>query len=376
MSRSVVSRTVVPRNRPWSPPQGRPARILLVRLSALGDVLHALPVLSALRHRLPGCHIGWAVEDRCEAVLHGRSDLDQIHVLPRQAVRAAVRGRPWRLPGVTRDFRCGLRSARYDLAIDLQGNLKSGLVTRASRAPLRLGYTRGATKELNHLHTTRRWRPPSVRQHRIERYLGLVSSLLDEPLPYRAPGFPLSPAERGAAVEQLTDAGLPTTGIALLHPGTSRFGAFKRWPPERFGRLAKRLQTRGWSVGVTVGPGEAALGEEVVRMSGGTAVLLAPAGLRDLAALIETAGLFVAADTGPLHLASLLGRPLLGLFGPKDPEIYGPYGETEAGLPGVLPTVVRDDVACRPCRLRRCADPLCMQTLAVEDVLAALPGPQ
>ena len=81
----------------------------------------------------------------------------------------------------------------------------------------------------------------------------------------------------------------------------------------------------------------------------------------------------MAADTGPLHLASLLERPLLGLFGPKDPAIYGPYGATE-GVPGLLPTIVREDVACRPCRLRRCADPLCMTTLAVEDVFAALPA--
>lgn len=371
-----MSRSAVSRNRPWSPPENRPARVLLVRLSALGDVLHALPVLSALRHRLPDCHLGWAVEDRCAPLLVGRPDLDEMHVLPRQAVRAAFRGRPWRLPGVTRDFRRGLKEAGYDVAIDLQGNLKSGLVTRASGAALRLGYARGATKELNHLHSTRRWRPPDAKQHRIERYLGLVSSLLDEPLAYRAPGFPLSDEERQGAARQLVAAGLPLSGTALLHPGTSGFGAFKRWPPQRFGLLAARLRQRGWQVGVTVGPGEAALGAEVVRMSGDKAVLLEPAGLRDLAALIETAGLFVAADTGPLHLASLLKRPLLGLFGPKDPQIYGPYGETQAGLPGVLPTIVRDDVACRPCRLRRCADPLCMKTLAVEDVLAALPGKQ
>jgi ADP-heptose:LPS heptosyltransferase len=313
------------------------------------------------------------VEDRCAPVLLEREDLDAIHVLPRQSVRRAVRGRPWRLPSVTRDFRLGLQGARYDVAIDLQGNLKSGLVTRASGASLRLGYARGATKELNHLHTTRRWRPPTAPQHRIERYLGLVSALLGEALPYRAPGFPLSAAERRSAAELLAQRGLPPSGTALLHPGTSGFGSFKRWPPAHFGLLAQQLAERGWSVGVTVGPGEAALGEEVVRVSAGRATLLAPDGLRSLAALIETAGLFVAADTGPLHLASLLERPLLGLFGPKDPAIYGPYGETD-GVPGVLPTIVRGDVACRPCRLRRCGDPLCMKTMTVEDVLAALPG--
>ena len=368
-----MSRSATPRNRPWSPPEDRPARILLVRLSALGDVLHALPVLSALRHRLPGSHIGWAVEDRCEAVLQGRTDLDSVHVLPRQAVRRAFRGRPWRLPGVTRAFRQELRATRYDVAIDLQGNLKSGLVTRVSGAALRLGYARGAAKELNHLHTTRRWRPPNGTQHRIERYLGLVSSLLGERLPYRPPGFPLSDAERSAASGLLQGAGLPQSGAILLHPGTSGFGKFKRWPAARFGLLAKKLAARGWSVGVTVGPEEAALGGDVARISGGHAAVLEPESLRSLAALIETAGLFVAADTGPLHLASLLDRPLLGLFGPKDPAIYGPYGET-GSRPGVLPTIVRDDVACRPCRLRRCADPLCMTTLAVEDVIAALPA--
>ena len=167
-------------------------------------------------------------------------------------------------------------------------------------------------------------------------------------------------------------AGLPRSGYVLLHPGTSGFGAFKRWPADRYAAVARRLRDDGRAVAVTHGPGEEELAAAVQRACGRPLPRLRPPSLRVLAEVIRGAGCFVAADTGPLHLAALVGTPLLGLFGPKDPAVYGPYGVRADGNPGLLPVLTQGDVACRPCSLRRCPNPLCMRTLPPGRVLEAI----
>lgn len=357
----------------WLPPQDRPARILIVRLSALGDVLHALPVLSALRARFPEARIDWAVEDKAAGLIEGRPDLSEALVLPRRDLNAAARGLPnpaalWRLG---RGFVRTMRARAYDVALDLQGNFKSGMVTRLSGAGLRFGLARPDAREGNQLFTSRRAAIAPALRHRVERNLALASALVGESLPYVPPGFPVPEATGREVTALLERHEIGARRFAVLHPGTSGFGAFKRWPPERFAALARRLAADGQAVLVTYGPGEQALAEAVVDQARGAACALAPPSLHALAEVIRRAALFVAADTGPLHLAALVGTPLLGLFGPKDPAIYGPYGLRTDGTPGLLPVLTQDDVACRPCTLRRCADPLCMRTLAPERVFEA-----
>ena len=359
----------------WLPPKGRPPRLLIVRLSALGDVLHALPVLSALRNRFPEARIDWVVEDRAADLLRGRKDLDRVVAFPRQRLSTALRGlpHPLELARVGRSFVRELRAGDYDVALDLQGNLKSGAVLRASGATLRFGLDRPAAREGSHFFSQRRALPPTDRPHRVQRNLALASALLGEDLPYVSPGFPTAATDRAAADRLRTTAGL-NGDYVVLHPGTSEFGAFKRWPAERFGALARKLGADGRSVIVTSGPGEQELVQRVVEGSGGRAQALPTPSLLVLAEVIRGAAGFVSGDTGPLHLAALLGTPLLGLFGPKDPEIYGPYGRRVDGTAGLLDVLTREDVACRPCRLRRCGDPLCMNTLEPERVYAALRG--
>jgi len=359
---------------PWLPPRGRPARILIVRLSALGDVLHALPVLTALRARFPTARIDWAVEDRAVDLLRQRSDLDRILPFPRKALSKSLRGvpRPLSLMRTARGFMREARAGDYDVALDLQGNLKSGAVTRASGATLRFGLGGKDAREGNRWFTQRRFLPaPSVR-HRVERNLALASALVGETLPYLPPGFPVSDEDQATARSLMEAADALPGQYVVLHPGTSGFGAFKRWPPERFAALARALQADGSRVLITHGPGEDALAEAVARETNGIATPLATSGLGVLAEVIRSARAFVAADTGPLHLASLVGTPLLGLFGPKDPEIYGPYGLRSDGTVGLLDVHTQADVACRPCTLRKCADPLCMTTMEPAQVHAAL----
>jgi ADP-heptose:LPS heptosyltransferase len=153
--------------------------------------------------------------------------------------------------------------------------------------------------------------------------------------------------------------------IAVLHPGTSAFGAFKRWPADRFGQLAVRLH-EGFGIPslVTWGPGEESLAETAVAASDGKA-LVAPGtrSILELAGLIGCGVLFVAADSGPLHLANLLGIPCVALFGPKDPAVYRPYFQPSA--------VVQTGACCSPCSLRKCDDPICMTEMGVEAVYEA-----
>ena len=358
----------------WLPPADRPPRILIVRLSALGDVLHALPVLSALRERFPSGHIAWAVEDRAVQLLRHRTDLDRVLTFPRQALSGALRGRPRPLDlmRTARGYVADMRAGDYDDALDLQGNLKSGAVTRASGARLRFGLGGEDAREGNRFFTQRRAAPTAGRSHRVERNLAVAGALLGEALPYVPPGFPTGAEDTEAAAGLLAEVGASPGGYVAFHPGTSGFGAFKRWPAGRHGSLARAVAAAGRRVLITHGPGEEALAAAVVRASDGAATPLATSGLGVLAEVIRGAAAFVAADTGPLHLAGLVGTPLLGLFGPKDPRVYGPYGVRADGTPGVLEVVTRDDVACRPCALRKCGDPLCMTTLAPEDVHAAL----
>ncbi len=221
----------------WFPSAGRPARLLIIRLSALGDVLHALPVLSALRARFPGARIDWAVEDRAAALLQSRPDLDRVLVFPRKRLSAALRGlpRPAAAVDAAGGFVRAMRARAYDVALDLQGNLKSGLVLRASGAALRFGPGGKAAREGNRIFSQRRAIPPPSAVHRVERGLALASALVGERLPYVPPGFPVAEGDREAAARCLAATSVPASGGAyvVLQPGTSGFGAFTRSPPAR-----------------------------------------------------------------------------------------------------------------------------------------------
>jgi heptosyltransferase-1 len=309
-------------------------RLLLVRLSALGDVTMALHVLSALKARDPGIRVSWLVEDRFRGLLEGHPQIDILHVYERRRVR--VPHRLW-------TFVRGLRRERYDVTLDLQGNLKSGLLARLAGAKRTLSLDAPLAREGNRLLVRERVPPPEG--HRLKAYLALVDRVL-------GPGpSPLAvlPAEGEAH------------GAVVLHPGVSRFGAFKRWPAASFADLGDRLAGRlGTGVILTAGPGERADAEEVRRRMRREASIAEPKGLRALAGLLKGARLFVASDTGPAHIAAALGVPTVTLFGPKDPEVMAPVGARA--------TAVRAGVRCSPCALRSCPDPVCMTNLTVDLV--------
>ena len=305
-------------------------RIVLVKLSSLGDVVHALPVAATLRAERPTAHLAWVVERREAAVLHGHPALDEIIVIDTRTWRRARR--PAALATVLGEVRAvlrRLRAARFDVAIDLQGLIKSGAVARATGAPLRIGFHRGWGREpLGAVFTNRHVVPPPSARHVVEQYLALLAPLEIERarLDFRLPTV----EQAEARVEDwLATVGLkPRERLVVLNPGAGR--ADKQWPVEQFATLAAGLvQDAGARVVVVWGPGEEAAARRIVTSGGvnGPRPLLAPAtDLYELIALLRRASVVVAADTGPLHLAAAVGTPCVGLYGPTTPARNGPYG--------------------------------------------------
>jgi ADP-heptose:LPS heptosyltransferase len=346
------------------PPSRDRERILLIRLSAIGDVIQALFGLAALRASRPDAHLGFLVEDRAASLVEGHPDLDRVHVFPRKSWQSGLLSAPGTVVGEAAGFVSALRRERYGVAVDLQGNLKGGVLSRLTGAPRRIGLAAGFGKEGNHRFQTEWVTLPPGPVHRVRRVFELLAPLGVAGLA-GTPRVPVAEEDRELAASFLEEAGLGRGGFAILHPGTSGFGEYKRWAPERFGELAARLATEtGLPSVVTWGPGEEDLADRVVDAAAGEA-RLAPATPRfvSLAAFAEAAALFVGADTGAIHLAALVGAPTVGLFGPKDPRVYAPWGPRTA--------VVHKGVDCSPCPSRTCDDPVCMTSMTVDDVLSS-----
>jgi lipopolysaccharide heptosyltransferase I len=226
-----------------------------------------------------------------------------------------------------------LRTARFDVAIDLQGLVKSGVITAATRAPLRIGFAASQCRErMNTLFTNRRVTPPESARHVVDRYLALVEPLGVGAGPVEFP-LPADAAAEARIDEFLIGAGVKSRHrLVVLNPGAGR--ADKRWSGPRFRTLAHRLvDEAAATVLVTWGPNE--LGEARAIADGGPAgrVVLAPStNLDELLAVLRRASVVVAGDTGPLHLAAALGRTCVGLYGPTSVERNGPYGQTASAL--------------------------------------------
>jgi ADP-heptose:LPS heptosyltransferase len=304
-----------------------PRTYLLVRLSAIGDVINALPSLSLLRRAEPDARIVFVVEDKAKDAVVGHPDADQVIVFPRRRWSRLLRsGRIPTLLGELAGYLRRLRREKIDVSLDLQGNLKGALHSLLSGAPRRLGFSRGHTYELNHWFSTEQVEPPADRPHRVEKFASLLGPLgISGALLFRLPATDAAAAPIDSYLKEI---GLDRRPFVVLHPGTSGHGTEKRWPPDRFGRLAERIvEELKLGAVVTWGPGEEPLAREVCLVSRNRAKLgPRTASLLELAELIRRSTLFVSGDTGPMHLAGACGVRCLALFGPKNPDLYRPYG--------------------------------------------------
>ncbi|MGH9379887.1 MAG: glycosyltransferase family 9 protein [Thermoanaerobaculia bacterium] len=299
-------------------------RILILKTSALGDVVHALPVLTELRRRLPDARIGWVVEEAFAPLLEGRPDLDA--VIP-------VRTRIWRRPaawgqavGEIVRFVRALQAFSPDVALDLMGNHKGGFLAALTLADRRVGLARPFRREPSSaLWINQPVTPAGV--HAVERNLATLQALGIEAGTIDFGGerlFPEPPAPE------------ETEGFILLHPGAG--WGNKRYPPADWAAVARLLGERlGLPTAVACAPGEEALAEAVAAASDGHARIESLPTLDRLAHRLRQARLVLAGDTGPLHLAHALGTPVLAVMGPTDPARHGPYGSPERAIFHRLP---------------------------------------
>ncbi len=340
-----------------------PKRVLIVRLSALGDVLHCLPALAAIRQSWPETTIDWVCEPMGASLIEGHPDLDHVIRFPRKEVLRHLKKRASMVPAFERgqQFVDTLRRHRYDLLLDLQGNLRSAVVSRLARSRRRVGHHRRETKEFSWALGGRRPSQQAGAVHRVEKNVHLIRQLGfhgDTP----AGALPAYAEETTHLRAILGPVGPAPT---LLHPFVSTFGRFKEWPGGRYAQLARSLAHRGHRVLITAAPEDDERRNQILELAGGSAERAPETrSTRELAALIRLSRGVIAADTGPLHLAAFAQVPVVGLFGPKDPEVYGPWSSRSA--------VRRAAVPCSPCRLRRCDHAICMTSISVSSVLAAV----
>jgi heptosyltransferase-1 len=333
-------------------------RFLIVRLGALGDVVHAIPVAAAIRRAFPKARIDWLVSAKHRAIL------DLVPVVDRRLIvndRGDAAGGT-SLIGALRE----LRRAQYDVAIDLQGLIKSALLARGSGAQRVIGFTSAYAREsLAHLLYTDTYDPGRggiydrrETRHVVEINLALLSVIGVAPGP---PAFPIEPVASQAASRAAEQTG---GRYALLNPGAA--WPNKRWPTNRFGELAAALKDQHDLMSVVLcGPGEESLARETVAASAGAAVITGNTTIADVVALARGAAIMVSGDTGPTHIATAVGTPVVGIYGPTRPVRNGPL------LPDDL-TVSRDDI-CECHHLRRCKlDRMCLLDIETREVLSAV----
>ncbi len=323
---------------------------LIVRLGALGDIVHAVPAAAALRRAYPDARIDWLVDARHRSIVDLMTVVDRAIVLERASV------------GGWLDVTRRLRQTRYDAAMDFQGLLKSAILARASGAARVVGFSvwhlREKTARPFYTDTDRRARLEA--DHVILKNLRLLSAIgvHDERIE-----FPLAEVDSPAltAVQTMLGEG---RRFALINPGAA--WPNKRWPAERYGEVASFIQEiRGLPSFVLWGPGEEGLAGAVVDASAGAARIAPRTGLADLLALSRAASLMISGDTGPLHIAAAAGTPIVAIFGPTDPHRNGPWDHDDVA--------VSRFGACGCHYERRCRQQeWCLDSVGVAEITAAV----
>jgi heptosyltransferase-1 len=332
----------------------REHRILLVRTSALGDIVHALPVLAALERALPKATLAWVVDEAFAPLLDRHAWLDRVIPVPLRRWRRGGSGRARELGRFVRE----LRRFRADVAIDLMGNHKGALLARLSGARRRIGARAADRREPSSALWTNL--PVAVSaEHAVERALALLAPL----------GVPVAPVDFGAAALACGRELVPAYDYLYLHPGAA--WGNKRYPPVLWGQAAAEL-ARATRLPVEVGaaPGEEGLADAVVAASGGAARRFDAPTLAHLAGALRGARLVLAGDTGATHLARAFGVGVVAVHGPTDPARHGPWGAPESAVYRRLP--------CSFCHRAMAASKACLESLpprfVVERALAVLSG--
>lgn len=332
------------------------ANILIVKLSAIGDVIHALPVAGALKQHFPQARITWVVEKPAYDLLTNNPHIEEIIIFDKPRFKT-LQGLCQNAPA----FIQNLHSRRFDLALDLQGLFKSAAISYLSGAPRRLVYCN--TREMSHLFAQKVC-GPHAKGHIVEQYLDVV----------RALGCHVQQAQWAIqptiAEQQSAEAIAMQAGFSLDEPyvvfAPGANWPNKRWPADHFAAIADWLASQGYKAVIVGGPGDQELARAI--MAGAAVkptVIVGQTTLKQLAYITSKARALIGGDTGPTHLAAAMKTPVIALMGPTDAQRNGPYGQLDRALATTH--------SCHGCWKRSCSKNLdCLAGISVESVRTAL----
>jgi len=330
-----------------------PHKILIIKPSSLGDVVHSLPFLNVLKDNFPKAEIHWIIAKGLNELLEGHPMINKLWIINKDAwkriksVRITIKE--------LRALFKSLKAEKYDLVVDLQGLLRSGIIAKATGAPVRVGFKEAREgSRFFYTHTVRSGKDV----HAVDRNLEIAKFLGCDISDIRFP-FPLSfsrqlSAASGGISHQLHKE------YAVMAPG-ARWET-KRWHPERFGKLAAMLPVNSVVVG---GKSDIDTADIVVKNSRSNALSVAgKTTLRELIEIIRNARFVITNDSGPMHIAAALGVPVFAIFGPTNPMRTGPYGSSHV--------IIKKDLECSPCYKKKCRNVQCMEEIKVNDVAEAI----
>jgi len=324
-----------------------PHKILIVKPSSLGDLVHSLPFLNAMKTCFPEAEIHWVIAKGLEGLLDGNPMIKRLWVINKDAWKKIDNAK--NTVTEIRTLFKELKTEKFDLVVDLQGLLRSGIITSATRAPVRIGFQEA--REGSRFFYTHKVKG-GKEIHAVDRYLKIASFLGCD---VSRVSFSFSLESSSTFNSQLLTLNLPKA-YAVLVPG-ARWKT-KRWPPEKFGELASRLPVQSVVVGSKA---DSDIAELIVSLSKGQAISLAgKTSLKELIAVIKKAKFVISNDSGPMHIAAALGIPVYAIFGPTDPLRTGPYGKGHTNVSTAIP--------CAPCFKKTCENVKCLEGLSVDKV--------
>jgi heptosyltransferase-1 len=336
-------------------------KILIVKLGSIGDIIHTLPSLAAIRMAMPVADVSWVVEKRSAEILRGNKLIDRLIEVDTRSLRSGKVVAEI-LPRFREQFR-SLRRSRFDIAIDFQGLLKSAAIAKLSGAKKRYGFARGALREPASRIFLNNGVEIDGQVNIIRKNLKLAAEALKIPVPDGNFEFPVFTDQSHVAE---ADRIIAETGgeYAILNPAAG--WVTKMWRAADFGRLADQLwEKQSLRSIVAVGPGESELGAEVLNASRSGRTSIAQPSLKGYFELVKRARVYVGGDTGPMHLAVAAGTPVVGIFGPTE------WWRNGSPIPEDI-CVERTDIGCRvDCHRRTCSNWICMD-ISVETVAAAV----
>ena len=343
----------------------RPNNILIVKLSAIGDVVHTLPLLEVLRKNFPRARIDWLVEEEASQIIDGHRGIDHIIVSHRKSWQRRlfkVREQSAVLGEVNRFLR-ELRCNEYDLVIDLQGLFKSGLLTGLSKGKRKIGFTGG--REGGHLFLTERPYFVDYNQHAVDRYLKTAEYLGCDKDSWKG-DIPIRQSDKRYIDKLIKDNGIQNERLVAINP-MARWKT-KLWESEKFAALADRIQKELSCRVIFTGSGHdrSDIDKIIENMEERPANLAGHTSLKGLAYLYSKCRHLISTDTGPMHMAAAMGCPVIALFGPTAPWRTGPYGKGHR--------VIRDEIECSPCFKKRCSHMTCMRNISVGRVFDTIKG--